>query len=92
MRCRNPTSVILAGARAPVAFFGYPNMPSILIPEGRTVATLATLEQDVALALEALADLIGAPKAGRRAPRKALRRRGRRARLMRPRSARRSRR
>jgi acetolactate synthase-1/2/3 large subunit len=58
------SSVILAGARAPVAFFGYPNLPSILIPEGRTVATLATLEQDVALALETLADLIGAPKAG----------------------------
>ena len=57
------SSVILAGARAPVAFFGYPNTPSILIPEGRTVATLATVEQDVALALEALADLIGAPKA-----------------------------
>jgi acetolactate synthase-1/2/3 large subunit len=57
------SSVILAGARAPVAFFGYPNLPSILIPEGRTVATLATIEQDVALALEALADLIGAPKA-----------------------------
>ena len=57
------SSVILAGARAPVAFFGYPNTPSVLIPEGRTVTTLATLEQDVALALEALADLIGAPKA-----------------------------
>ena len=56
------SSVVLAGARAPVAFFGYPNMPSVLIPEGRSVATLATLEQDVALALEALADLIGAPK------------------------------
>jgi acetolactate synthase-1/2/3 large subunit len=56
------SSVILAGARAPVAFFGYPNTPSILIPEGRTVATLASIEQDVALALEALADLVGAPK------------------------------
>jgi acetolactate synthase-1/2/3 large subunit len=56
------SSVILAGARAPVAFFGYLSMPSVLIPEGRSVATLATLEQDVALALEALADLIGAPK------------------------------
>jgi acetolactate synthase I/II/III large subunit len=55
-------SVILVGARAPVAFFGYPNTPSVLIPEGRAVATLATIEQDVALALEALADLIGAPK------------------------------
>jgi len=56
------SSVVLAGTRAPVAFFGYPNMPSVLIPQGRSVTTLATPEQDVALALEALADLIGAPK------------------------------
>jgi acetolactate synthase I/II/III large subunit len=56
------SSVILAGARAPVAFFGYPNTPSVLIPESREVATLATIEQDVALALEALADLVGAPR------------------------------
>jgi acetolactate synthase-1/2/3 large subunit len=51
---------ILAGALNPVAFFGYPNMPSELIPAGRTIATLATPEQDAAPALEALADLIGA--------------------------------
>jgi len=56
------SAVVLAGARAPVAFFGYPNTPSILIPEGRAITTLATLEQDVALALEALADLMGAAK------------------------------
>ena len=88
---RNPVRSILAGANAPVAFFGYPNLPSMLIPEGRTVATLATLEQDVALALEALADLIGAPsRAGAR--REGRGRRGRRARSMRPRSAPRSRR
>ena len=31
----DPSAVVLAGARAPVAFFGYPNMPSLLIPEGR---------------------------------------------------------
>src|SRR5581483_2470787 len=55
-------AVVLAGARIPVAFFGYPNMPSKLIPEGCTVATLATPEQDAELALEALADLIKAPK------------------------------
>jgi acetolactate synthase-1/2/3 large subunit len=55
-------AVVLAGARIPVAFFGYPNMPSKLIPEGCTVATLATPEQDAELALEALADLVKAPK------------------------------
>jgi acetolactate synthase-1/2/3 large subunit len=51
---------ILAGALAPVAFFGYPNLPSGLIPAGRPITTLATPEQDSAAALEALAELIGA--------------------------------
>jgi acetolactate synthase-1/2/3 large subunit len=51
---------ILAGALNPVAFFGYPNLRSELIPAGRVIATLATPEQDSAEALEALADLIGA--------------------------------
>ncbi|HLW70290.1 MAG TPA: acetolactate synthase large subunit [Candidatus Binataceae bacterium] len=51
---------VLAGALNPVAFFGYPNLPSELIPAGRAIATLATPEQDSAAALEALADLIGA--------------------------------
>jgi acetolactate synthase-1/2/3 large subunit len=48
-------AVVLAGALAPVAFFGYPNTPSKLIPEGRATETLALPEQDVAAALEALA-------------------------------------
>ena len=58
----NFDAVVLAGAPAPVAFFGYPNTPSLLIPQGRMVETLATPEQDVALALEALADQLGAPR------------------------------
>jgi acetolactate synthase I/II/III large subunit len=58
----NFDAVVLAGAPAPVAFFGYPNTPSLLIPQGRTIETLATPEQDVALALEALADQLGAPR------------------------------
>lgn len=55
-------AVVLAGALAPVAFFGYPNMPSMLIPEGRARETLAAPEHDVAGALEALAAEIGAPR------------------------------
>jgi acetolactate synthase-1/2/3 large subunit len=51
---------ILAGALAPVAFFGYPNLPSELVPAGRAIATLTTPEQDSAAALEALAEVIGA--------------------------------
>ncbi len=58
----NFEAVILAGAPAPVAFFGYPNMSSALIPPGREVETLAAPDQDVASALEALADHISAPR------------------------------
>jgi acetolactate synthase I/II/III large subunit len=54
-------SVVLAGAKPPVSFFGYPGMPSYLIsPEQRT-SVLAGPEEDVADALEALADAHGAP-------------------------------
>ena len=49
-------AVVLAGALAPVAFFGYPNLPSALLPEGRPIARLATPEQDAVAAVEALAD------------------------------------
>ncbi len=48
-------SIILAGATSPVAFFGYPNTPSSLVPKGVEVGVLADPEQDVAGALEALA-------------------------------------
>jgi len=51
---------ILVGAAAPVAFFAYPNMPSVLVPDDATLATLATVEQAVEPALTALADLLGA--------------------------------
>ncbi len=47
-------SLILAGATSPVAFFGYPNTPSSLVPDGVEVAALAAPEQDAAGALEAL--------------------------------------
>jgi len=55
-------AVILAGAPAPVAFFGYPNVPSGLIPDGRLTTTLATPLENAASALEALAELISAPR------------------------------
>lgn len=57
------SAMLLAGAPAPVAFFGYPNQPSSLVPEAMKTAVLAEPEQDVAGALEALADLIRAPRA-----------------------------
>ncbi|MGH7865320.1 MAG: acetolactate synthase large subunit, partial [Candidatus Binataceae bacterium] len=57
-------AIVLAGAKAPVAFFGYPNMPGNLIPEGRKIEVLAEPTDDVAASLEALADEVGAPRDG----------------------------
>ncbi len=54
-------AVVLAGAPVPVAFFGYPNVPSVMIPEGHPYEILAAPYDDVAAALEALADALGAP-------------------------------
>lgn len=54
-------SVILAGAKPPVAFFGWPGYPSRYLTEHHRVVTLATPEQDVVGALEALADYMNAP-------------------------------
>ncbi len=56
-------SIVLAGAKSPVAFFGYPKMPSSLVPEGRKVVTLSDPTEDTAAGLEALAEAIGAPRA-----------------------------
>ena len=61
----NVTSLVLAGAREPVAFFAYPNQPSRLAPDGATLHPLADPDAgvDAALALEALAQELGAPSA-----------------------------
>ena len=55
--------IVLAGARSPVAFFGYPNLPSSLIPEGCRVEELCAPAEDSPAALEALAAEISAPVA-----------------------------
>jgi acetolactate synthase-1/2/3 large subunit len=52
--------LILAGARAPVSFFGYPGHPSDLVPAGCPVTVLAEADQDAQTALEQLADQIAA--------------------------------
>jgi acetolactate synthase-1/2/3 large subunit len=52
-------AIILAGSRDPVSFFGYPGLPSYFISPEQTKHTLATPFEDVELALEALADLVG---------------------------------
>jgi len=59
------TGLVLAGARDPVAFFGYPDQPSRLAPDGISLHMLADPDQgsDAALALEALAQELNAPAA-----------------------------
>ncbi|MGH9057511.1 MAG: acetolactate synthase large subunit [Acidimicrobiales bacterium] len=52
--------LVLAGAAAPVAFFAYPHQPSDLVPPGTQVHHLAGPAEDVAGALEELAQRVGA--------------------------------
>jgi acetolactate synthase-1/2/3 large subunit len=54
-------SVVLAGAKPPVSFFGYPGVPSYIISSEQRTIVLATPEEDVSGALESLADALGAP-------------------------------
>jgi acetolactate synthase-1/2/3 large subunit len=69
------SSVLLAAAREPIAFFGYPDLPSRLAPPGMPVHTLAEPSEDVAGALDRLAEALearaggaaGAGRAGARA-------------------------
>lgn len=51
-------TVIMAGALAPVSYFGYPGQPSQLVPDGRLVE-LSGPGEDGCLALESLADTVG---------------------------------
>jgi acetolactate synthase-1/2/3 large subunit len=53
-------SLVLVGAKTPVGFFAYPSKPSFLMPNTCQVTELATIEDDIAGALEALVDRVGA--------------------------------
>jgi acetolactate synthase-1/2/3 large subunit len=53
--------LILAGARSPVAFFGYPDASGDLVPEGCAVHVLAEAGDDVVDALVRLGERLGAP-------------------------------
>src|SRR5512144_1722530 len=46
--------LILVGAKAPVAFFAYPDKPSVLTPDGCQIHQLATIAEDSVGALGAL--------------------------------------
>jgi acetolactate synthase-1/2/3 large subunit len=65
--------LVLVGTVEPVAFFGYPGQDGRVVPEGCALHALATPDEDVAAALEALAErLRGAvPAAAASAPRPA---------------------
>lgn len=52
--------VVLAGAKPPVAFFAYPDKPGVLTAEGTEFTELASPDLDVAAALEALSEAVGA--------------------------------
>jgi acetolactate synthase-1/2/3 large subunit len=60
--------MVLVETKPPVAFFAYPEKPSLLVPEGCETLPLATLLEDGAAAVAALADALGAPKAARVQP------------------------
>lgn len=55
-------TLVLAGTREPVSFFGYPNLPSRIAPHGCNGIGLAAVDEDVVGALDALADALGAPR------------------------------
>ena len=52
--------LVLVDTPPPVSFFAYPEKPSLLVPDGCEVHTLALGGDDVASALEHLADALGA--------------------------------
>jgi acetolactate synthase-1/2/3 large subunit len=51
---------VLVNAKAPVAFFAYPDKPSLLLPSGCEVLTLADPSEDGLDAIERLAEMLGA--------------------------------
>ncbi|HZZ34866.1 MAG TPA: acetolactate synthase large subunit, partial [Caulobacteraceae bacterium] len=53
--------MVLVETAMPVAFFAYPERPSVLVPEGCETATLAGRSDDGAAAMNHLADRLGAP-------------------------------
>ncbi|MEL6323638.1 MAG: acetolactate synthase large subunit [Pseudomonadota bacterium] len=55
--------LLLAGTKAPVAFFAYPDKPGRLVPEGCSVFSLGGADHDSAALLSALADALGATQA-----------------------------
>ena len=56
--------MVLANTAAPVAFFAYPDRPSVLVPQGCATLTLTSRSEDAVAGLAALADALSAPAQG----------------------------
>ena len=54
--------LVLLDGKSPVSFFAYPGKPSDLVPEGCTVHPVAGPADDLAGAVDALTDLVGATR------------------------------
>jgi len=66
-------NLVLVGAREPVAFFAYPDKPSLLMPKDARSTKLAGTDEDMEAALEALAielDAMSTPPARIAGPRR----------------------
>jgi acetolactate synthase-1/2/3 large subunit len=61
--------LVLVGAKAPVAFFAYPDKPGVMYPSDCILHVLAREEQDPLDALSRLADALGATEPAPAAPR-----------------------
>jgi len=59
---KDAQQMILVGTQPPVSFFGYPNTPSQLAPAGCHMHTLATAQEDIVAALEALVETLHIPQ------------------------------
>lgn len=58
---KDTEALILLGAREPVSFFAYPNLPSRLAPPGVEIVDLVDPGVDTIVALRALAETLNAP-------------------------------
>lgn len=56
-------TIVLVGARPPVAFFAYPDKPGVLTPEGCEFVPLAGVGDDIEAALAGLCEAVGAQAA-----------------------------
>lgn len=69
LECLAPYArAVLIETVPPVAFFAYPERPSLLLPEACDIVTLASLDGDGPEAVAALADRIGAKPGKARSP------------------------